>query len=192
MFFITFSSFSQIHNPVSKYTDLREWSDRLIKIRTPIISSEWMNVLKTDRFTYYKELRQWSDRVNKILSRSASNGKKDKINVTENVKKGLGFSYQGMGIYSLGKKGKLRTNPKYFKRNIIELEKNTLEEIKKFTKLNNYEYEILSIENSIDFYNYTHIEESYPKLLITFKVFDKDGLSILNKYDDNYISKNGR
>jgi len=192
MFFITFSSFSQIHNPVSKYTDLREWSDRLIKIRTPIISSEWMNVLKTDRFTYYKELRQWSDRVNKILSRSASNGKKDKINVTENVKKGLGFSYQGLGIYSLGKKGKLRTNPKYFKRNIIELEKNTLEEIKKFTKLNNYEYEILSIENSIDFYNYTHIEESYPKLLITFKVFDKDGLSILNKYDDNYISKNGR
>ncbi len=192
MFFITFSSFSQIHNPVSKYTDLREWSDRLIKIRTPIISSEWMNVLKTDRFTYYKELRQWSDRVNKILSRSASNGKKDKINVTENVKKGLGFSYQGLGIYSLGKKGKLRTNPKYFKRNIIELEKNTLEEIKKFTKLNNYEYEILSIENSIDFYNYTHIEESYPKLLITFKVFDKDGLSILNKYDDNYISKSGR
>lgn len=192
MFFITFSSFSQIHNPVSKYTDLREWSDRLIKIRTPIISSEWMNVLKTDRFTYYKELRQWSDRVNKILSRSASNGKKDKINVTENVKKGLGFSYQGLGIYSLGKKGKLRTNRKYFKRNIIELEKNTLEEIKKFTKLNNYEYEILSIENSIDFYNYTHIEESYPKLLITFKVFDKDGLSILNKYDDNYISKNGR
>ena len=192
MFFITFSSFSQIHNPVSKYTDLREWSDRLIKIRTPIISSEWMNVLKTDRFTYYKELRQWSDRVNKILSRSASNGKKDKINVTENVKKGLGFSYQGLGIYSLGKKGKLRTNPKYFKRNIIELEKNTLEEIKKFTKLNNYEYERLSIENSIDFYNYTHIEESYPKLLITFKVFDKDGLSILNKYDDNYISKNGR
>lgn len=192
MFFITFSSFSQIHNPVSKYTDLREWSDRLIKIRTPIISSEWMDVLKTDRFTYYKELRQWSDRVNKILSRSASNGKKDKINVTENVKKGLGFSYQGLGIYSLGKKGKLRTNPKYFKRNIIELEKNTLEEIKKFTKLNNYEYEILSIENSIDFYNYTHIEESYPKLLITFKVFDKDGLSILNKYDDNYISKSGR
>lgn len=192
MFFITFSSFSQIHNPVSKYTDLREWSDRLIKIRTPIISSEWMNVLKTDRFTYYKELRQWSDRVNKILSRSASNGKKDKINVTENVKKGLGFSYQGLGIYSLGKKGKLRTNPKYFKRNIIELEKNTLEEIKKFTKLNNYEYEILSIENSIDFYNYTHIEESYPKLLITFKIFNKDGLSILNKYDDNYISKSGR
>ena len=192
VFFVTFSSFSQNHNPVSNYTDLREWSDRLIKIRTPIISSEWMNVLKTDRFTYYKELRQWSDRVNKILSRSASNGKKDKINVTENVKKGLGFSYQGLGIYSLGKKGKLRTNPKYFKKNIIELEKNTLEELKKFTKLNDYEYEILSTENSIDFYNYTHIEESYPKLLITFKVFNKDGLPILNKYDDNYISKSGR
>ena len=151
-----------------------------------------MNVLKTDRFTYYTELRQWSDRVKKIQIPAISDDKKSEINVKENIKKGLGFNYQGLGIYSLGKKGKLRNNPKYFKKNITDLEKNSLIELKKFTKRNNYEYEILSIENSIDFYNYSHIEESYPKVLIIFKVFDKDGLPILNKYDDNYISKSGR
>jgi|TARA_B110000240_G_scaffold152737_1_gene169284 hypothetical protein len=190
--FTNFFSYSQIDISVPEYTELRQWSDRLKKIRVPVISDQWMNVLKTDRFTYYTELRQWSDRVKKIQIPAISDDKKSEINVKENIKKGLGFNYQGLGIYSLGKKGKLRNNPKYFKKNITDLEKNSLIELKKFTKRNNYEYEILSIENSIDFYNYSHIEESYPKVLIIFKVFDKDGLPILNKYDDNYISKSGR
>jgi hypothetical protein len=190
--FTNFFSYSQIDISVPEYTELRQWSDRLKKIRVPVISDQWMNVLKTDRFTYYTELRQWSDRVKKIQIPAISDDKKSEINVKENIKKGLVFNYQGLGIYSLGKKGKLRNNPKYFKKNITDLEKNSLIELKKFTKRNNYEYKILSIENSIDFYNYSHIEESYPKVLIIFKVFDKDGLPILNKYDDNYISKSGR
>ena len=112
--------------------------------------------------------------------------KKTEIFVKQDVKKGLGFSYQGSGIYTLGKKGKLRNNPKYFKKNIIELEKNTIGELKKFTKKNNYDYEIISSESTIDFYNYTHINESYPKILITFKVFNKDGSLALNKEDKSF------
>jgi len=142
--FTNFFSYSQIDISVPEYTELRQWSDRLKKIRVPVISDQWMNVLKTDRFTYYTELRQWSDRVKKIQIPAISDDKKSEINVKENIKKGLGFNYQGLGIYSLGKKGKLRNNPKYFKKNITDLEKNSLIELKKFTKRNNYEYEILS------------------------------------------------
>ena len=112
--------------------------------------------------------------------------KKTEIFVKQDVKKGLGFSYQGSGIYTLGKKGKLRNNPKYFKKNILELEKNTIGELKKFTKKNNYDYKIISSESTIDFYNYTHINESYPKILITFKVFNKDGSLALNKEDKSF------
>ena len=113
-----------------------------------------------------------------FLSYSQSNislDVKSDISVKQDFKKGLGFSYQGSGIYTLGKKGKLRTSSKYYKKNILELEKNTINVLKKFTKKNNYDYEIISSESTIDFYNYTHINESYPKILITFKAFNKDG-----------------
>ena len=192
IFFINFLSFGQSNTSVNKYTELRNWSDRFKKTQVPTISDEWMTVLQTDRIPYYTELRQWLGRLKKIQVPAISDHKKLEINVKENVKKGLGFSYQGLGIYSLGKKGKLITDLKYFKKNITDLKDETFNDLKKFIELNNYEYEILSIENSVDFYNYTHVEESYPKVLITFKVFNKDGLPILNKYDNNYRSKSGR
>ena len=124
-----------------------------------------------------------------FLSYSQSNitlDVKSDISVKQDFKKGLGFSYQGSGIYTLGKKGKLRTSSKYYKKNILELEKNTINVLKKFTKKNNYDYEIISSESTIDFYNYTHINESYPKILITFKVFNKDGSLALNKEDKSF------
>lgn len=192
IFFINFLSFGQSNISVTEYTELRNWSDRVKKTQIPAISDEWMTILQTDRFTYYTELRQWLDRVKKTQVPAISDDKKSEINVKKNIKKGLGFSYQGLGIYSLEKKGKLRTNPKYYKKNITDLTDETFNDLKKFIELNNYEHEILSIENSIDFYNYTHVEESYPKVLITFKVFNKGGLPILNKYDKNYKSKSGK
>ena len=124
-----------------------------------------------------------------FLSYSQSNislDVKSDIYVKQDFKKGLGFSYQGSGIYTLGKKGKLRTNSKYYKKNILELEKNTINVLKKFTKKNNYDYEIISSESTIDFYNYTHINESYPKILITFKAFNKDGSLAINKEDKSF------
>jgi|TARA_B110000444_G_scaffold253369_1_gene284134 hypothetical protein len=189
IFFINFSSYSQTNLSVGEYTELLHWSDRLTDIRVPVISQDWMNVLKTDRFTYYTELRQWSDRIKKLKLPVV---KKSEINSKKNIKKGLGFSYQGLGIYTLGKKGKLRTNTKYYVKDISDLKKNTINELEKFTEQNNYKHEILSIENSVDVYDYTHIQETYSKVLITFKVFNKDGMPVLNKYDNNYKSMNGK
>ena len=140
-FFINFSSFSQSNVFIPKYTELRHWSERVKKTQVPDISDEWMTVLQTDRFQYYTELRKWLDLVKKTRVTAIANDNKSQIIVKENVKKGLGFSYQGLGIYTLGKKVKLRTNPKYFKKNITDLQKTAASELKKFTERNNYEYE---------------------------------------------------
>ena len=132
IFFINFLSFGQSNLSVLEYTELRNWSDRVKKTQFPSISDEWMTILQTDKFTYYTELRQWLDRVKKIQVPAISDDKKSEINVKESLKKGLGFSYQGSGIYSLGKKGKLRTNTKYLKKNITDLTDETFNDLKKF------------------------------------------------------------
>ena len=146
-------SFGQSNISVTEYTELRNWSDRVKKTQVPAISDEWMTILQTDRFTYYTELRQWLDRVKKTQVPAISDDKKSEINVKKNIKKGLGFSYQGLGIYSLGKKGKLRIAPTHTHDNFVVVKEKS-NDLKKFIELNNYEYEILSIENSIDFHNY--------------------------------------
>ena len=85
-----------------------------------------------------------------------------------------GLHYQGLGTYTLKKRGGyiMSTTKKRMANAYNELESAILNEIKLFTDSNEYSFKIISVEK---------LGRSYPNVLITFKVFNKDGLLVLNK-----------
>ena len=100
-----------------------------------------------------------------------------KVEFTEkkDVKQGMGLNYQGSGLYTLGKEANKFTSSKgKFAKVQNKLKNKILAEIVEFTTKNNYKYEITLVEN---------LGRGYPKVIVTFKVFNKDGSLVLNKDD---------
>lgn len=101
-----------------------------------------------------------------------------KVEFTEkkDVKRGMGLNYQGSGLYTLGKWGSSIPweEPKKIAKMHIRLENEIVEEIIEFTTRNNYNYEITLVEK---------LGTRIPYVIVTFKVFNKDGSLVLNKED---------
>ncbi|MDC3198460.1 hypothetical protein OAT58_00245 [Flavobacteriaceae bacterium] len=100
-----------------------------------------------------------------------------KVEFTEkiDIKNGMGLNYQGSGLYTIAKEGIYSfKRPKRISKIHIELEEEIIDEIKKFTARNNYNYKITLVEK---------LGYDYPYVIVTFKVFNKDGSLVLSKDD---------
>tara|TARA_B100000795_G_scaffold234184_1_gene193255 strand:+ start:280 stop:747 length:468 start_codon:yes stop_codon:yes gene_type:complete len=104
-----------------------------------------------------------------------------KVEFTEknDVKKGMGLSYQGSGLYTIGKEANRPVNALMpltrFNKVQNTLKNKILEEIIEFTTNNNYNYEVTLVEK--------FAQNELPKVIVTFKIFNKDGSLVLNKDD---------
>ena len=101
-----------------------------------------------------------------------------KVEFTEkkDAKKGMGLNYQGSGLYTLGKSAKanLSNSKSKLEKIHIELKNEIFQEINEFTTRNNYNYETTLVEK---------LGATWPVVIVTFKVFNKDGSLVLNKED---------
>ena len=99
-----------------------------------------------------------------------------KVEFTEkkDVKGGMGLNYQGSGLYTLGKEANDISSKGKFVKVQNELKNKILAEIVEFTTINKYKYEITLVEN---------LGRYLPQVIVTFKVFNKDGSLVLNKED---------
>jgi hypothetical protein len=97
-----------------------------------------------------------------------------KVEFTEkrDIKGGNGLNYQGSGLYTFTKLKKGSSYKPKHERISMEMEAELVKEIIKFTARNNYNYKIISVEK---IGNYT------IRLIVTFKVFNKDGSLVINK-----------
>ena len=101
--------------------------------------------------------------------------KKVEFSEKDNVKRGLGLVYKGMGTYTYGKEVVAwRATTKNVKRKQDVLKEEIIKEIIDFTSTNGYTYKIKLVEN---------LGTLVPKVLVTFEVFNKDGSLVLNKDD---------
>ena len=102
--------------------------------------------------------------------------KKVEFTEKEDAKKGMGLNYQGSGLYTLGKSAKVNlSNSKSKLEKIhIELKNEIFQEINEFTTRNNYNYKITLVEK---------LGATYPVVIVTFNVFNKDGSLVLSKDD---------
>jgi hypothetical protein len=105
-----------------------------------------------------------------------------KVEFTEkkDVKRGLGLNYQGSGLYTLSKSGSQSVNGSVnpsskMERFHLEIKNKVVQEINEFTATNNYDYKITLVEKL----KYG----PYPLIVVTFKVFNKDGSLVLSKDD---------
>ena len=88
----------------------------------------------------------------------------------------MGLNYQGSGVYSLSKQSSEydRFGGKKFEKYFLELKNEVVKEIIAFTATNNYNYKITLVEKLGLF---------RPFIVVTFKVFNKDGSLVLSKDD---------
>ena len=101
-----------------------------------------------------------------------------KVEFTEkkDAKKGMGLNYQGSGLYTLSKRGgKSASNGgSKLEKLHLELKNEVVQEINAFTASNNYNYKITLVEK---------LGTYFPFIVVTFKVFNKDGSLVLSKDD---------
>lgn len=103
--------------------------------------------------------------------------KKVEITTKKDLKKGLGLTYLGSGVYRYGKTGPYNSSEsqKKLEKTYQEIKTYLIIEINKFTERNNYDYKITVVENVGS--------AVFPIVLLTFKVTNKDGSEVILKID---------
>ncbi len=101
------------------------------------------------------------------------------INYSENGdgKFGMGIVYKGDGVFIISESTKRNGFSAATDRNFKKTEERAMENLNKFLELNEYTHKLISSEKFIG------EGGILGKVFLTFKVFDKDGVLVLNKDD---------